>query len=213
MKSNPPTATDLSLFLAGAGLDPGDIDLTQMAAAGAAEFNRLARRTMLAGTTAIPRTFTPPTNGNVLLLPDMAAAPTAIAYAPSGSSSTAWVSGTDYTLQPIGALSDGRPYTALLIHGLSWGEPLYSGYEGSISITARWGYGTQLSEDVWGAMLNLAAAKAYPLIQEVRGEGAVEKQVGDTRIKYGGSGGGKSIRDTWIEDAMQVVKLYKRVSF
>lgn len=158
-----PTSADLSLYLVSMGVK--NVPAAQVAIgvlAGIQAFEGDCDRHFHAEKTidntpltASMRAFDLPSDG-VLRIPDLAAAP-AIVYAPNGSTPTAYVAGTDYRMEPLNALAEGRPYTSVLLgarypYAGYWGV-WGSGFDTPIQITGKWGYGLLIPEDAWQAML------------------------------------------------------------
>jgi hypothetical protein len=65
---------------------------------------------------------------------------------------------TDYTLAPINALGDGRPYNFIVLDTLNGDHSFWPRYPNAIVVTGRFGYSTVAPEEI----------KQMTLIQAVR---------------------------------------------
>lgn len=212
--ANYPTAEDLAQYLQDQGVTDtvSLLRMPQAIGASISAFGRAVDRKMLADTVASARTFTPPTTRDGLLfLPDFVELES-IVYQPAGSTSETFALATDYTLQPIGALTgtgDYAPYSAIAFRRF-WPQPMNGDLQNSLTITAKWGYAVQLPDDAWEAMLARAAARlVIPLGVAATGgvrsyeEAGVTEQYG-TQGLYGGLV--DNLNDIWGE----AVQRYRR---
>lgn len=154
-KSAYPTNSDLVAFLNAAGFTPGTLDTATAIAAGIADFERRAGRTMLTGGTAT-RHFAPPVQGFLDLEEDLCEI-TSLQYQPEGSSPETLTAETDYWLLPYDAPSFGRPWLAVGFRR-RWSLPLPSALHRAILVTGRWSYGLTMPDDAWLAMVQRGAA-------------------------------------------------------
>ncbi len=85
---------------------------------------------------------------------EMAEAPTAVAVSDDGSVTTytSWAS-TDYMPWPYNAAAQGRPYTRLDVDQLNGNHALFYAFPRSVKVTAKWGYSTEVPEDVQQAVI------------------------------------------------------------
>lgn len=161
-----PTVADMSAFLASANVSVTDTGvLAASLAAGIAAFEREAGRVMLA-TGPATRAFDPAVDrdGTLDLNADLARVDT-VTYQPVGTSATALAAGTDYVTKPDNALARGWPITELVILP-RWWAPLAFTQRGALQVTGLWGYGLQIPDDAWLAMLyaGLAQAGGSPMV-------------------------------------------------
>lgn len=200
-----PTAADLEAYLEAAGVSVGTLDLAQAVASAIAAFETATGRRMLAedGT----RLFDPPTNPSATLdlLEDLAGTPTALTVA-----GTALAFGTGYRLLEPNAEARGKPYWAV-----QFGAPRVFGaasypYWNSVSITGAWGYGAEIPDDAWEAMLQAAAALLGPQLAIVIAGGLVKWTEADVTEDYGAKPYSEQIA-LWDGFAKQTTAKYRRV--
>lgn len=187
--------------------------LEDAAAAGRADVERACDQTFEADSAATQRRFDPPTcyarEGATLPLGrGLAAAPTAVAYTPRGSTATPWVAGTDYELLPFNALADGEPYRELLIiNGNRWSEPLSSVLRGSIYITGRWGW-PALPRNVFAAMVSRGLWRHWSDLTMALTGGLLSWSEGDVKKDYGVERW-STLRDALDADYQGIQRLYR----
>jgi hypothetical protein len=210
-----PTGADLQEYLSEAGITKDSSDLEGRALAGRNLVERKCGRRFLAETVAQVYTFSPPEGSSVLRLPDFAAI-TSIAYFPTGGTSTAWASGTDYTLERDNdgiALGDVTPpYSRLVLLAGVYSIPLSVYHRVAIRITGRQGYADTLPEDVWEAMCAVGAGLALGVVSVSEGGGLKRLTRADVTEDYGSKGRYSEIADTSMSLFGMVVGLYKRHS-
>lgn len=86
-------------------------------------------------------------------LPEMAAAPTAVAVDEGGAGMyTTWAS-TDYFTWPYNAADEGKPYVRLDVDQLNGDKSHWYRFPRSVKVTAKWGYSTAAPDDVKQAVI------------------------------------------------------------
>lgn len=98
-------------------------------------------------------------NGEILLpISDLAAAPTSLAVAETGSITvyTTWAS-TDYILLPYNAPDNGKPYTELLIDGMNGSKAVWYPFPKSVKIVGKFGYSVAIPDLVKQAVIMQAS--------------------------------------------------------
>lgn len=73
-----------------------------------------------------------------------------------GTFEKTWTVNTEYVLEPLNALADGRPYTQICLHPLA-SEGFPSAYPRSVEVTGKWGW-TAVPDAIKEATTILAAA-------------------------------------------------------
>jgi hypothetical protein len=205
-----PLGSDLATRLASAGLVAStDLDLDVYAEVGKTEFETAARRVMLAGDSETRR-YDPPTNSTNTLRPDdLAVAPTEFYCLPTNGTRYDYTEGVDYVFEPKNATAKGVPIERIVFLRRCWGTGLCDADLRSLYITTQFGYGLELENMVWNAMVLLACAA---LVEE-----AAANEIGlVTRIKEGGieeqygMGSFTAVAKGWTSQAQRVVSLRKK---
>lgn len=94
---------------------------------------------------------------------------------PDDTEGTLRTVGTDYRLKPYNAVNDSVPYTSI-----EFTYPV-SGQPASVSVKGRPGYCSELPDDVWSALRNLAAAAAAEAIREELSQSPIEWSEDDVK--------------------------------
>lgn len=205
-----PTAADLTAFIESGGLTADAALVDAAIGAGIAAFEEEVGRKMLAGA-AETRYFDPPqTRDGILTLDDdLATAPSAVSYQPQGASPQALVALTDYILLPDNAFARGKPVTRIRFLK-RWWAPYGWGLLRSLSITARFGYGTEIPDDAWFAML-VGGVRWLVDMQVIAITGFVQsRKEADVDESYGGALK-KDLMDSWNSLFMRAVADYTKV--
>src|SRR5947209_9062840 len=114
-KSAYPVQADLEAYLTAAGISIGALDTATFMAAGISDFEKRARRKMLAPGADATRYYDPPTgdSGYLDLAQDLASL-TGVVYFPQGAAGgETWVESVDFRKRPYNAAADGKPYLGL----------------------------------------------------------------------------------------------------
>ncbi len=208
-----PAASDLDAFfvstgLIGAATDApyASINRVQKCAAASADFERRTHRTMIAqpGT----RLFDVPFDRNGILdvMDDL------LSVSDVSIDSASIELDTQYWLLPYDAAQKGRPYTHIELQAMPSPGPL-SGYRQTVSVTGYWGYGTQIPDDVWQAVLQWAAALTAPELALNISKGLAQWRQGDEENRFGGLGvAGPLAREsaTWTANYLAAVRSWTR---
>lgn len=212
-----PHAYDLWLFLDAAGLlpttDAGKGALaTQVGnavAAGKANFELVAGRYFLAGSSATKR-FDPPTGREGLLsLPDLATL-ASVVYEPYQQTAETLDEWEDYVAERWREGDTTTPITWLRFHR-RWGAPLGLAQRQSLKVTGTWGYGTAVPADAWAAML---AGGALWLAEQVvlrQTGGRLGYKEGDVSEDFGVETWQNRLSG-WQAQVRQAASLYRRMS-
>lgn len=211
-----PGAEDLQSFLEAAELTLSAELLAQLPTAIAAarkDFENTVDRIMLAPADAAVRRFDPPAHwrdgGATLFLKRDLAAVTSVVYQPSGSDAETLTEGEDYELEPYDAPEDGQPYTRIRFLVRRWTGPLSARHRGSIRVTGRWGYATEIPEDAWLAMCARGAWRLFGQIAQASTGGMLGWSDADRKVDYGVETWGR-LRDIWAAQYDGAVNNYKR---
>ncbi len=163
-----PTDTNVTDFLTGQGVvsaATGTVGLAQYAAAARDEFERRTGRQFLGDAANTVRIFDPPANDLLILGVELWSLNT-VQWQPQGGSAETLTSGTDYlALSPnVTVVPEplNEPVWALRFLTRRWGWPLSPSERHSIRVSAKWGHGENLPDDVWLAMVQRAAQLAAP---------------------------------------------------
>lgn len=206
-----PTQTDLNSFLTAAGVTVGSLDTATAINAGIAEFERRARRTMLAPAGTATRYYDPPDNplGILDFCGDLAVL-TSIVYRPQGGSATTWAQNTDYMLLAYNAGTDGLGYWGARFRQ-RWFAPSTDPFSQgrSIEVTGRWGYGTTMAEDAWEAMILLGASLVIPSYGLSLSGGRIRTADSGVERLYGEDPIGGA-RAEWRRRAESAIRRYQR---
>jgi len=210
-----PEPADLQEFLEAHGLVLTTAQIAQLprsVAHGISQFETRVGRKMLAGAEAM-RPFDPPTNGNVLKLrADLAAAPSSVVYAPTGSPALTLVLGADYLLEPTSGPDRELPvpYTRIRFHSFRrWLAPLPLPHRQSIHVTGQWGYSLDLPANAQEAMLALSALRMAPQLDFSNFQGVRSWKRGDVERSFGADPIG-SLKGEWREIVDGAIDLYQR---
>jgi hypothetical protein len=211
-KTANPTDLDLRDFLQAAGMLENPlsdqqklIDLVTAASAGVSEFERrTGYKPFLASSTPETRTYqgdrvnTFP-DGHYLDLGTGLISASSVLVNDNPQTVT-----THYALEPAGANHNGKPYTDLRF--------LYGGYGyyQTISITGIFGYGLEIPDDAWLAMLELGALHAMRVSGSKLSKGAVEVRQGEVTRKYGEKGAFSAEKSEFEAHTKEVVGGYRR---
>lgn len=214
-RSSYPSGLDIKDRLESAGFTiPDKMDLEQAAADGIAEFERVARRVMLAGDSET-RYFDPPGNREGIVSIDDVIGTPSVVWQPQGSSPTTWTAGTDYRLEDVNAAAKGRPYTILRLYRCGgYGDPVPLSYRGAVAVTGTFGYGATIPDDAWRAMALLGGlAVGQELFQ---GESGGSQSWSASAVGYSESFNPQvfmSLTNGWQGQADKIVSRYKKVTF
>lgn len=178
-----PTGTDVQTFLTGMGITaPGSVDLDGLASSAILEFESRTGRQKYEGdatTTAVRYTLPWPVGRRIILpIADVWALTEVRTGYKGAGTGTVLTDYTDYLTHPQNSSLSGRPVEAI--------EFVYTPdlSPGAILITGKLGYAATMPDDVFGAIVNNAAANA--LIQIAGASGLVtEQKQGDRSVKYG----------------------------
>lgn len=216
-----PTAAEVQAFLVAGGVTVSSALLAQlpvMALAAIQSFeSETDRKPLLAA--AGTRRFDPPDtrDGSLYLEADLAAAPTSVSYQPAGQPATALVATTvdvlgDYDVEPFNASAKGEPFTKLVFRRWRYGGGWCGdAYRGSLYVTGLWGYGVQIPDDAWKAILRLAACEALTVLAlDSGGVSSLKMETFETRYPAGGQYAGDYGR--WMGEAQKVMNRYQRAS-
>lgn len=211
-KPDYPTGLDLEDLITAGGITVTNAMRTQFGntlLAAQTEFEKLTGRQFLAGS-ATTRYYDPPQGRDrILFTDDMSAAPTAVVYTPTGSTATTLTANTDFRAYPLNALAKGQPYTQLRFLTYRWTLPLSEIMVGSIAVTAAFGYGTSIPEDVWLAILQGAAASGFGVLRFGVMGGIERWSDHDRSVTYGD--GAKQLIDAWGSGFQRTVARYRVV--
>jgi len=173
-------AAGITLTAAQAGLLDG------YAAAAAAMWEDLTGQHpfLAAAEDSVRRQDAPVSPDGLLWLDRPLAALTSVSYQPAGNPSGTLVAADAYLAIPVNAEDDLVPYHGLLFRGHRWGAPLGYWYRGSLYVTGRWGYTTELPANVWEGIRSQAALKLVTA-QTVGAVGAIKGwKDGNRSIEY-----------------------------
>jgi hypothetical protein len=178
-----PVGTDVQTFLTGMGVTvPAEVDLDSLTTSAILEFESRTGRQKYQGdatTTAVRYTLPWPMGARVILpIADVWTLTEVRTGYKGAGTGTVLTEYTDYQTWPLNGNLSGRPVEAI--------EFVYtpSTWPGEILITGKLGYASAMPDDVFGAIVNNAAANA--LIQVAGPSGsAIEQKQGDRSIKYG----------------------------
>lgn len=185
-----PFSNDLAYYLLSQGLTTDaaldGLSLSGKAAAAAAEWERATGWfPFLGGVSNEARYFDPPAEGRYLGLNAGLLSLASLAYgvATDGSGGTVMAQGQGFRLLPMntagrglpaeaveflaGGYGGGWPYSGIgsaVPGGLSFGAGAAYGRAGSIEVIGQWGRQSALTDDVWQAILQKAAALCMPQI-------------------------------------------------
>lgn len=178
-----PTTTNLTSFLTTIGVTAsGSADLTALLASATLEFETRTGRQKYqgdAGTTAVRYTI-PPLQGNSvrLTIADCWAITEIKVNYSGGSTGKVLTEYDDFIYRPDGYTQKRRPIEAIQFVHMPSIEP------GSILVTGKLGYASDMPTDVFEAILSGAAAQL--MIQQAGESGSVtEEKNGDRSVKYG----------------------------
>jgi hypothetical protein len=214
-----PTASDLAGYLTDQGISDtvGSGRLEQAISSAIAAFEKAVDRKMVADPVAVARTFSPPTDrAGLLFLPDFISL-ASIVYAPQNSTPQTFVLTTDYTLQPVGALTgsgDYAPYSAISFTRF-WPQPMWPALANSLTITARWGYAASMPDDAWEAILGRAAGRllAHLGVTGIGGTGGVtSRSGGGESVTYAAPGRYDAMSGVLEQNWNDAVQRYRRMS-
>lgn len=187
-RSSYPASSDLSAFLSSGGFTVSTALSNQLPlalAAAIADFEKLTeRRPFLGDSTESTRYFDPPTNGPLLFIDDLCAAPSAVTYQPAGASAQTLTLRTDYWLEPVNALAKGEPLTQLRFRR-RWLQPLCENDRQSIAVTGAWGYAQSVPDNVWWALLGRAGWHVFAHLRQGTTGGKLSEKEGDVAVEYG----------------------------
>ena len=220
-RSAPPADSDILSFIENAGVSiPAGMAVEGYAAAGLAEFERLTNRTpFLASDVDSTRYFDPPgapasgqnqfyRGGEKMLeLGTGLVSVTSIALgvtADNPSGQTMDLS-RQLALKPLNAPANGWPYSIV-----EFFFPVY-GATGSIKITGKWGYCSELPEDAYQAILRLGAWMAMQDLAESRRSRPTSIKDDEVTIAYDA----KTISEagsSWRSFADRVIERYRMVA-
>lgn len=199
-RSDYPGSADLAAFLASLGVTSSAAQSAQyeqaMNGAVSAWETAVKRRPFLTNATAtqVLRRFDPPTfyDGGIstLYLPDLLPQEDiVVAYQPTGSTLTTFTEDSDYRFGPVNAAADGVPYEWLELYSRRWTQPQSPSLRSSLRITGRWGWGTEIPDDVWTALLGRGFYNVFAAVRQgATGGGLLRVKEGDVEIGYGVEG-------------------------
>lgn len=95
-----------------------------------------------------------------------------------GEAGSALVEGEDFWLLPADATRRDRPFTSVEFARVQWGLPR------SVLVAGVWGFGLQIPDDAWKAVLDLAAGTALQSLREGLGIGPVEVKDDEVSLRY-----------------------------
>ncbi len=157
-RAGAPTAEDMLLRLTGMGITPTGVDLNAAAVDGLAYFETACGRRFLAQSET--RTFDLPTapSGVVDLMDDCYGFPSAVSVG-----GTAKALNTDYRMRDQNAYSRGKPFWGIQFPGLGFIAsagpfPFWN----SVSVTALWGYGMTIPNDLFDGMVTAGLLRLLP---------------------------------------------------
>lgn len=213
-KTSYPAKADLDALLTSAGIALGTLDTQSAVDAGVRAFEQEVGRRLLAAGSDGTAYFDPPVNAERFLWfgQDLAAL-TSVVYRPQGGTAETLAQNTDFFLEPYntGAAIDGiaRPYLGMRFAS-GWTAPLRREQRRAIEVTGRWGYGTNVPDDAWWAMLVYSAALVAQAAAAKLSGGVVRTE----------SGGASTLwsdrpfawhRQEWQRDYEAAVARYRRV--
>lgn len=203
MKAAWPTTTELNAYLSGLNLTvPAGLAVADVLTAAIQEWEfSVGVSPWLAptGTASSTSKFFTPAGWPDLVIPPAAAINTVKVR------DSVLTLNENYFLHPGGASTGFRPFTRI-----SFRDNL-TGYENSVEVVANWGYQTQIFEDVWLLVMDLAVARIIEARQMANNAGGpvTEVKQADVTIKFGSG--------SWQEKAnakkMDLAKRYRVVHF
>jgi len=110
---------------------------------------------------------------------------------------------SQYYLRPVNAASDGTPYEAVEFIVPIWGPPQ------SVVIEADWGWGSEIPDDVWNAVLERAAAGIVPVLSGKITGGVQKVQLGINEFTFGTSAFASTLTG-WDDHFRTVIRRYMR---
>lgn len=203
-----PNSTHLSTFFSTSGIAiPSSANLEMLIGAAVKEFEKRTGRKMLVGAAAEERKFDPPVNprGFLNLEYDLFPTPTPIV-----KYSDTTLDAEEYRFEPINALSLEVPYTSVQFWR-RWIGPITSGIWGALSITGKWGYSDELDDDVFNAMLELAAIRLFPQAMSNATGGLQKWSQGRVSETYGELPN-MQLYTYWHKHSTSTIRRYKRAS-
>lgn len=209
-----PTAAEVQSFLEACGITVSAGLLTQLdnfVEQAVDTFEDEAGRVILAGSSET-RYFDPPVEKGtqVLYIPDMVTV-TTVSFTPMNGTATTLTVNDDYFLMPYDAAVRYEPFT-MMKFAPRWSGPLTSGLFRSIAITGRYGYWTSIPNDVYMAVMNLAAANGLLMQGANASTGVVRKKIEDFEVEYGSNSYSGQVK-AWTNLAEQTIKRYRRILF
>lgn len=211
-----PTTADLQSFLEDTGIATADVTaqmLAEAALAGRQEFERETGRTMLGGAADTTLRYDPPTNGQVVVIEDLASL-TRVDYQPQGATAETLTENEDYWLRPYNRaqLPFVEPATSIAFRRV-WRSPLPGSVQRSILVVGRHGYGTAAAgfpDDAWLAMLARGAWKLGVNVTHRVTGGLLSWKHSDASEDYGVERWA-NLRAGWNEQYQAAVARYARV--
>lgn len=208
-----PQDSDIQSFVTNAGLVvPSGFTFTGYGAAASAEWEeRTGWQPFLQDASATARIYNPPgdrpTNrdwqnnqyGGARILNLYAGIANAAALTSVVCSGVTKVNGVDFFMAPINAPNIGRPYTRIEFVYPFWG------LQNCITVTAQWGWGAILPEDVWQAVLRIGARIAAEDMLEGTVSTPDTIKVGDEMIKQDQY---DTLSQTWAKAVSRTIKRY-----
>lgn len=167
-----PAEADVEALLSGAGVTvPSGLDVDPYIYAAIEEWEELTRQRPFLGETADrvytydppgPNRFGERRGGAKILVLDrgfvsITTVKTGVSTTDAG---TALTLGTDYRLEPVNAVRDLVPYTAIHFTQYQWGSPQ------SITVTGKAGWSAALTAEAWNAIRELAASGVVRALRE-----------------------------------------------
>lgn len=130
--------------------------------------------------------------------------PTVVTGYSDESAGTTLVNEDDFWMGPENADAKGKPWEWVEFSGGQWGEAR------SIRITARFGYSTNIADDVWQAVRCLGALEVAPELEGLISGGTVSYKDADVEEKFGDDPL-RTWTDRWDGKVKQVVARYTRL--
>lgn len=206
-----PTSAELQAFLEGCGITVVaslSAQFTNFLNSALAELENKINRTILAPASET-KYFDPPMGRDqILFIPDMCSV-TSVVYTPLSGTSTTFTANDDYFLQPYDALSRYRPYTQIQFDH-KWYGPLLNGSRRSLAITGRYGYWTAIPDDIYQAVMYIAATNALMMAGASASAGVESKKIEDFEVRYGNQPY-NSLVTSWKGTVSEVINDYRRI--
>lgn len=156
-----PTVEELETHLTGAGLPDAvvaalDLEGRLDEAVEAIEERSGFRPFLNTASTLSTRIYDPPGGRTLKLGNGLLGAATITRGIAVGVTGVVLTAGEDYWLEPVNALADGKPYTAVRFYREQFGASQ------SISVRGPFGFATTLKRDIWNACLDYATHLLCP---------------------------------------------------